>query len=170
METAMNSDDGFVGRLDRIDREIVALLVEDARRSNKEIAASVGIAQSTCSERIRRLEAAGVFRGFHAEVEPEALGVGLQAMIAIRLHRHERSQVARLRAHAEGLAEVVGFYHMAGANDFLVHVAVRDSDHLRDVAMGSFTSLPEVAHIETSLIFEHTRFGGLGGGERHRPA
>ena len=149
--------------LDRKDREIVNLLLENARLSNKEIATSVGIAQSTCSERIRRLEAAGVFRGFHAEVEPSVVGVGLQAMIAVRLHRHERTQVERFRAYAEQLDEVVAFYHMAGNNDFLVHVAVKDSDHLRDIAMGAFTAQPEVAHIETSIIFEHTRFRGLPG-------
>ena len=144
--------------LDRTDRAIVALLQENARLSNKEIAGRVGIAQSTCSERIRRLEQAGVFRGFHADVHPAAVGVGLQAMIAVRLHRHETTQVARFRQYAEQLPEVVAFYHMAGSNDFLVHVVVRDSDHLRDIAMGAFTSQPEVTHIETSIIFEHTRF------------
>ena len=148
--------------LDRTDREIVALLLENARLSNKDIARSVGIAQSTSSERIRRLEAAGVFRGFHAEVEPSVVGIGLQAMIAVKLHRHETTQVARFRAYAAQLDEVVAFYHMAGDNDFLVHVAVRDSDHLRDIAMGAFTAQPEVSHIETSIIFEHTKFGSLG--------
>jgi DNA-binding Lrp family transcriptional regulator len=149
---------GTLPPLDRTDRAIVALLQENARLSNKEIAGRVGVAQSTCSERIRRLESSGVLRGFHAEVDPAALGIGLQAMIAVRLHRHETTQVARFRAYAEQLPEVVAFYHMAGNNDFLVHVMVRDSDHLRDIAMGAFTAQPEVAHIETSIIFEHTRF------------
>ncbi len=149
---------GAVPTLDRTDRAIVALLQDNARLSNKEIAGRVGIAQSTCSERIKRLESTGVFLGFHAEVDPAALGIGLQAMIAVRLHRHETTQVARFRAYAEQLPEVVAFYHMAGNNDFLVHVIVRDSDHLRDIAMGAFTAQPEVAHIETSIIFEHTRF------------
>jgi DNA-binding Lrp family transcriptional regulator len=144
--------------LDRTDRAIVALLQENARLSNKEIAGRVGVAQSTCSERIKRLESTGVFRGFHAEVDPAVFGIGLQAMIAVRLHRHETTQVARFRKYAEQLEEVVAFYHMAGNNDFLVHVIVHDSDHLRDIAMGAFTAQPEVAHIETSIIFEHTRF------------
>ncbi|MGD8682447.1 MAG: Lrp/AsnC family transcriptional regulator [Chloroflexota bacterium] len=144
--------------LDRTDRAIMALLQQDARLTNKEVAARVGIAQSTCSERIRRLERTGAFRGFHAEVDLRALGVGLQAMIALRLQRHERSQVDRVRRYAESLPEVVAFYHMAGTDDFLVHVVVRDSDHLRDVAMGAFSAQPEVTHIETSIIFEHTRF------------
>ena len=84
-----------VPSLDRTDRAIAQLLQENARLSNKEIAATVGVAQSTCSERIRRLENSGVFKGFHADVDPGVLGVGLQAMIAVRLHRHETTQVER---------------------------------------------------------------------------
>ena len=149
---------GAFSFLDRTDRVIIDLMQNDARMSNKEIAARVGIAQSTCSERIKRLESSGVFRGFHAEVDPDVMGVGLQAMIAVQLHRHETTQVDRFRRYAEQLEEVVAFYHMAGNNDFFVHVVVRDSNHLRDIAMGAFTAQPEVAHIETSIIFEHTRF------------
>jgi DNA-binding Lrp family transcriptional regulator len=144
--------------LDRTDRAIVALLQKEARLSNKEIASRVGIAQSTCSERVRRLERTGVFRGFHADVDVRLLGAGLQAMIAVRVQRHEASQVARFRDLAERIPEVVSLYHMAGTDDFLVHVVARDSDHLRDIAMGSFSAQPEVTHIETSIIFEHTRY------------
>ena len=141
--------------LDRTDRRIIAVLQKNARLSNKELAATVGIAPSTCSERVRRLEERGVFRGFHADVDLRYLGIGLQALIAIRLRRHAADEVDTFRAHAQSLEEVVGFYHVTGSNDFLVHVVVRDADHLRQVAVSGFTSFPEVAHIETSLIFEH---------------
>lgn len=141
--------------LDRTDRRIVELLQENARLSNKEIAAAAGIAPSTCSERLRRLEDSGVFRGFHAAVEPAAMGIGLEAMIAIRLRRHSAQEVDAFRSHATELDEVIGVYHVTGANDFLVHVVVRDADHLRQVAVSSFSGFPEVTHLETSLIFEH---------------
>ncbi len=143
-------------RLDRTDREIVRLLQEDARISNKALAAAVGIAPSTCSERVRRLVDRGVLRGFHAEVDHGALGIGLQAMIAVRLRRHAAEEVATFRRHAMALEEVVGVYHLTGRNDFMVHVVVRDAEHLRDLAVGGLTTLPEVAHIETSLIFDYT--------------
>lgn len=142
-------------RLDRTDREIVAILMNDARRTNRDVAAEVGIAPSTLSERLQRLRQAGVFRGFHADVEPAVVGIGLQAMIAIRLRRHAESEVDAFRAHTDAMPEVVGLYHVTGADDFLVHVVVRDADHLRTLAVSGFTTLPEVAHIETSLIFEH---------------
>ena len=74
--------------LDRLDCQIVDALQRNARLSNKELAAKVGLAASSCLERVRRLGRERVFVGFHAEVDPGALGVGLQAMIAVRLRRH----------------------------------------------------------------------------------
>ena len=142
-------------KLDRTDHQILSLLQKDARRSNKDLAAQTGLAPSTVSERMRKLEDSGVFRGFFADIDPHALGVGLQALIAIRMTRHDREQVSRFRQYASHLAEVIGFYHVTGPNDFLVHVAVRDSEHLQKLALEAFTTQPEVAHIETSLIFEY---------------
>ena len=144
-----------MGALDRTDRKIVAILQENARLSNKELAARAGIAPSTCSERVRRLEQAGVFRGYHADVDPGVLGIGLQAMIAVRLRRHSADEVDGFRRHATAMPEVIGVSHVTGANDFLVHVVVRDADHLRDLAVVGFTTLPAVEHIETALVFEH---------------
>lgn len=147
--------------LDRIDFAILEALQKDARLSNKELAAEVGLAQSSCLARVARLRETSVLRSFHADVEPRAVGVGLQAMIAVRLRHHSRELVEEFRRHALALPEVLAVYHVAGATDFLVHVAVRDADHLRDVGMDAFTTRPEVANLETSLIFEHFRSPGL---------
>ena len=147
--------------LDRIDRQIVALLQNDARTSNKEIAAAVGVAPSTALGRTRRLEADGVIRGYHAEVSAEAVGAGLQALIGVTLRQHARPLVEAFEAHALGLPEVVQTFHTTGASDFLVHVAVRDTAHLRTLALAAFTERPEVARIETSLLFAHRRTAGL---------
>ncbi|MEM1202083.1 MAG: Lrp/AsnC family transcriptional regulator [Acidobacteriota bacterium] len=141
--------------LDRIDCEILRALQKHARLSNKELAARLGVAQSTCHERVKRLVEDGVLRGFHAEVDPRALGIGIEAMIAVRLRRHSRPVVESFRAYAIGLPQVLAVYHMTGGNDFLVHVAVRDSDALRELGMSAFTTRDEVDHMETALIFEH---------------
>jgi DNA-binding Lrp family transcriptional regulator len=143
--------------LDRIDYEILTLLQNNARISNKEIARKVGLAASTCLVRVRVLQTTGVIEGFHAEIAPASLGVGIQAMIAVRLIRHFKPDVDSFRQHALSLPEVVRLYHVAGPIDFLIHVWARDSDHLRDLAMTAFTSREEVSHIETELIFEHIR-------------
>ncbi len=143
--------------LDRIDYEILGLLRKNARISNKEVARKVGLAASTCLVRIRVLQNSGVISGFHAEIDPVSLGVGIQAMIAVRLLRHFKPDVDAFRNHALSLPEVVQLYHVAGPIDFLIHVWARDSNHLRELAMTAFTSREEVSHIETELIFEHIR-------------
>ena len=141
--------------LNRIDFAILAALQNDARLSNKQLAAQVGLAPSSCLERVRRLCEGGVLTGFRALVEPRALGIAIQALVFVRLARHARKQVKAFRQHALSLPETVGLYHVAGQHDFIVHVGVRDANHLRDVAMDAFTSRREVARIETHLIFEH---------------
>jgi DNA-binding Lrp family transcriptional regulator len=141
--------------LDRIDYQIVRLLRNNARLSNKELAAKVGLAPSTCLVRTRLLQQEGVITGFRAEVDAAKLGVGLQAMIAVRLKRHYKPDVEAFRQHALDLPEVVRLYHVAGPIDFLAHVWARDPEHLRDLAMTAFTAREEVSHIETELIFEH---------------
>ncbi len=143
--------------LDRIDCDIVAALQKNARTSNKELAAIVGLAQSTCLERVRRLTAAGVLRGFHADVDLRSIGVGLQAVITLRLRRHSRPLYETLQAHLGSLPEVMSLFRVSGSDDFIVHVAVRDTQHLNDLCIDAFASRDEVAHIETSLVFEHIR-------------
>ena len=143
--------------LDRIDFEILDAFQKDARISNKELSAKVGLAPSTCLERVRQLRSRGALRGFHAAVDPEVLGIGLQALVAVRIRRHSRARIDAFQAHAEALPEAAAVYHVAGANNFLVHVMVRDASHLRELALEAFTSRPEVEHMETALIFAHTQ-------------
>jgi len=147
--------------LDRIDCTLLRLLRKNARISNKDLAERAGIAQSTCLERVRRMRVGGVITGYHADMNPLALGIGIQAMVAVKLTRHRRRTVEDFRARMLGREEVIGLYHVAGANDFLVHVAARDSEHLRHLAMEAFTESPDVAHIETGLIFDFARSGNL---------
>ncbi|MFT4603993.1 MAG: DNA-binding Lrp family transcriptional regulator [Rhodothermales bacterium] len=156
-----NSEMSTERSLDRTDHAILDGLVKNARLSNKELAAAVGIAPSTCLERVRRLNDEGVVTGYHAEVNPAAVGVGLQALIAIKLGRHSRPVVDAFQAHALGLPEVTQVFHTSGANDFLVHVAVRDAGQLRDLVLTAFTERPEVVHIETAVLFGHYRTAGL---------
>lgn len=141
--------------LDRIDYEILNQFQNNARITNKELAAAVGLAPSSCLTRVQRLRADGVLGEAHAWVAPEALGIGLQALVAVRLHQHNRKDVKDFWDHALSLREVLGIFHLSGAQDFLVHVAVRDTAHLRDLALDTFTARPQVAQIETSLLFDH---------------
>jgi len=141
--------------MDRIDNAILAALQNDGRMSNKELAAVIGLAPSSCLERVRRLQDRGVITGFHAEVDPASVGIGIQAFVSVRLAQHSRAVVDTFRDHIVSLPEVVSVYHVAGQEDFVVHVAVRDAEHLRNLTLDAFTTRAEVARLHTALVYEH---------------
>jgi DNA-binding Lrp family transcriptional regulator len=146
--------------LDRTDRAILGLLQKDARISNKELAARVHLAPSSCHGRVKRLESLGVLQGAYAVVEPRALGVGLRCIVMVRLVDHGEKKTAPLQADLVALPEVVDLFLIAGHEDLLLHVAVRDTDHLRALVMDTIGARSEVADIHTSLIYEHVRRPG----------
>jgi DNA-binding Lrp family transcriptional regulator len=143
--------------LDEVDRAILEHLVADARMPNNALAEAVGIAASTCLGRVRALLERGVIRGFHADVDPEAVGRPIQAMIAVRMQSHARSHIAEFAAAVTELPEVLNVFFLAGADDFLVHVAARSTENLRDFVVVNLSGNPDVALTETNLIFEHLR-------------
>lgn len=140
--------------LDRIDFGILRLLQNDARLSVKEIAAQVGLAASSTHERIQRLRDSGVIRGSHVDVNPKALGVGLEALFMIGLEKHKRGTVDKLMDDIVNVPEVRSAFLVTGRHDLVVHVVVRDTQHLKDLALDRFTNRPGVTRIETSIIFE----------------
>jgi DNA-binding Lrp family transcriptional regulator len=145
-----------VTNLDEIDLLLVRALQENARRSNKELAALAGIAQSTCSERLRSLVARGILTGFHAAVDHRLLGRPMEAIIALRLRPQSRAVVDSFRDFVLSLPETVTLYEVTGPNDCLLHVAVRDMDELRDFILERLTQRPEVAEVQTSSIYQRT--------------
>ena len=145
--------------LDRTDREILAALQEDARITNKELAARVHLAPSSCHARVRRLTEEGVLRGFHADADPRALGIGLQTIVLVRLADHAEKKTAAVLGFVRAIPEVVDTFLVAGKDDLLLHVAVRDTEHLREVVLETIGAHPDVADVHTSLVYEHFRKG-----------
>lgn len=147
--------------MDRIDCGIVEHLQRDARISNKDLAGELGISPSTCLERVRRLQSSGVLKGFHAEVDPDAIGIGVQAFVGLRIERHAKATFETIRTMMLSHKEVIVAYAVAGSQDHLLHVAVRDVEHLKTFLWESIMSHPDIAHVETSLILESERGDGL---------
>ncbi|PND54448.1 AsnC family transcriptional regulator [Mycobacterium sp. ENV421] len=143
--------------LDDVDRRILATLHADARISNSALADAVGIAPSTCHGRVRRLQDIGVIRGFYTDIDPAAIGLSLQAMISVSLQSNARGKILSFIEHIRRKPQVMDVYFLAGADDFIIHVAARDTDDLRSFVVENLNSDSDVAGTQTSLIFEHLR-------------
>ena len=139
--------------LDSVDWKILDILQNDATIPNKEIAARVGVAPSTCLERIRRLRSAGVISAIRAVIDPEAIGRGVQAFLAIQIRPHSRETANDFARQALDLPETIALYNVAGGDDYLVHVAVADSAALQSLIIDRILAIPHVGHCRTQLIF-----------------
>lgn len=148
--------------LDATDRALLRALSANARVTGSELAAMAGIAQSTVALRLRRLQHDGYLKGSHANIDLAALGVTLQALIAVKLVKHVRTEVDAFRQAAPTWPGVLALFHMGGADDYLLHVASRSAEDLRQFVLTYLAGHPAVAHTETNLIFEHVVGRGLG--------
>ena len=141
--------------LDEVDHTILRALAADARIPNNRLAAQAGVAPSTCLMRVRRLQDAGVIRGFHADLAPEALGRPLQAIVSVRLQPNARPRIGSFAQRFATLPGVLNVFFLAGVNDFQIHLAARSADDLRDFVVKNLSASRDVAATETNLIFEH---------------
>ncbi|GAA1222908.1 Lrp/AsnC family transcriptional regulator [Prauserella halophila] len=147
--------------LDSVDVRILAALQNDSRIPNKDLAAAVGIAPSTCLDRVNRLREAGVILGYSVRVDAEKIGRPLQALLYIRVQPHRRPLVDPFVQHVLALPETQELYHVSGPDDFLVHVAAENPHDLQRLVLDEFTDRPEVALVHTNLVFERWDAGPL---------
>ncbi|WP_245400272.1 Lrp/AsnC family transcriptional regulator [Nocardia albiluteola] len=143
--------------LDELDTALLALLQEDSRLTNKDLAARLHVAQSTCLERIRRLTNRGILRGQHADVDLRKIGRGTQAIVAVQLRPPDRTVIESFQAFVANLPEVLSYFVMSGGDDFLLHIAVADNDQLSAFILDRLTQRREIVHVRTSVIFSHVR-------------
>jgi DNA-binding Lrp family transcriptional regulator len=149
-------------QLDELDRSILGLLAQNGRMSNAELAEQVGLAQSTCLGRVRALVQSGVIRSFTAEITPEALGLQLQALISVTLRAGARANLSEFMAQMRNHPQVIQIFFLGGTEDFIVHVAVRNSDEVREFVLEQLSNNASVANTRTNIVFDHFHKGPLG--------
>lgn len=143
--------------MDELDSAIVRLLQTDARQSNRELARQLGIAPSTCLERVRALTRRGVIRGYHADIDPAALNRGVQAMVSVQVRPLSRAVINAFKTSAAEMPEVLSVYVLAGGDDFLLHVGVQDLDHLHAFLLDRLSKRKEIVGFRTSVVFQQVQ-------------
>jgi len=141
--------------LDEIDERIVWELAGDARLSNKVLAARVGLAPSTCLMRVRALHDAGVIHSYHAHPDWSALGLSVEAIVAVRLRAQARGDIDTYARRVITLPNVLNVFFLGGADDFLIHVACSSTTQLREFVAQQLSMDTSVASTQTNIVFEH---------------
>jgi DNA-binding Lrp family transcriptional regulator len=143
--------------MDELDSAIIQHLQRDARQTNRDLARTVGIAPSTCLERVRALRECGVITGYHAEVSLPALNRHVQALLHVQIRPLSRAVIEGFKQYVSALPEVLSVFVVAGGDDFLVHVAVPSVEALHAFLMDKVSKRREIVGFRSSIIYQHSR-------------
>jgi Lrp/AsnC family leucine-responsive transcriptional regulator len=147
---------------DRTDLLLLAELQRSGRQTNAELAERVHLSPSACLRRVQRLEREGVIAGYRAEVDPEKVGVGLQAFVRVQLVRHDAEAVAAFAQQVDAWDEVVACHALTGDMDYLLQVAVRDLEHFSRFLLDRLLNQSGVADVNSSFVLRTVKaFRGL---------
>jgi len=138
-------------KLDRVDRQILADLQADGRITNVDLARNAGISAPPCLRRVRALEETGIIRGYHASIEPAALGYNVTVFAQVSLNSHAEIDLKAFEERVGEWDEVRECYMLAGETDFLLKVVARDWDDYQRFLTTRLTAAPNVGHVTTSL-------------------
>jgi DNA-binding Lrp family transcriptional regulator len=140
--------------MDSVDRAIIDQLSRNARLSNVDLAARINLSPSPCLRRVRALEDAGTIRGYHAEIDPAALGRGFEVTVLIELHRKDRATVEEFERKIAAMEEVLECRRMFGVPDYVVRVAVADAEAYERFYMSSLAELPGVGRVNSQFTMK----------------
>jgi DNA-binding Lrp family transcriptional regulator len=144
--------------LDAIDRRILGALQENARLSNVELAATVGLSPSPCLRRVRDLERRGVIRGHVTLVDPAALGLPVSIFVQVSLERQIEPSLESFESIILDRPEVMECYLMTGDADYMLRVVVPDLDAYQRFLMDHLTRVPGVANIRSSFALKQVKY------------
>ena len=141
-------------QLDKIDRNILRLLQQNARMPHTELARKVGLSTTPCKERVRRLERDGVIQRYQAVLNPDALDRGLFVFVQIRLNRTSQDIFEEFTARAVDLPEIQECYLVSGNFDYLLKARVADMNAYRTLLGETLLTLPGVLESTSYVVME----------------
>ena len=140
--------------MDSVDHAIISQLVANGRLANVELAERVRLSPSACLRRVRALEHDGVIRGYHADIDPAAVGRGFEVTIHVDLQIKDRRTVEDFERHVAGLDEVLECRRMFGQPDYLIRVAVADPVAYEALYMNELAPITGVGRVNSQFTMK----------------
>ncbi len=138
--------------LDKTDIQILALLQQNARLTNKEIAHSIHKSVTPVYERIKRLEREGYIKGYKALLDRNKIGRTLLAITNVQLKEHAQDMLQIFETQIKEFPEVMECYNMTGVYDYLLKIVVKDMNSYQDFVMNKLAGLPNIHQVQSSFI------------------
>ncbi|MFT4800941.1 MAG: Lrp/AsnC family leucine-responsive transcriptional regulator [Planctomycetota bacterium] len=144
-------------KLDAIDKQLLTLLQQNSKQTNKQLSQQLNLSVTAIFERIKKLERNGVIKQYVALLDKKKVDLGFTVFCHVKLTKHEQKSIANFETEIEQLSEVLECFHVSGDYDYLLKVAVTDMDHFRTFMVNKLTSLEEIGSTQSSITIKEVK-------------
>ena len=145
--------------LDRKERQILKELQADGRLANVELARRVGLSESPCFRRVKRLEEQGVIAGYGAVIDQRSLGINVTAIVLVTMEKQSDAATDLFHQRVMDEPHIIECHAMSGPHDYLMKVLATDMDHFSHLCMQQILKFPGVLHVESSFSLRAVKEG-----------
>jgi Lrp/AsnC family leucine-responsive transcriptional regulator len=143
--------------IDALDRKILSALQADGRASNVELSAQVHLSAPQCFRRVRALEERGVIRGYRADVQAQALGLGVMAYVSLNIDGGQFGRVREIEADIRNFPQILECHTVSGDSDYLLKVVARDLKSLSQFLTDHLMQVPGVDDVRSMICLEEIK-------------
>ena len=138
--------------LDKTDLKILRILQENAKITNLQLSSQIGLSPAPTLERVKKLEVAGLIRGYYAQLDHEALGIGIRAIIQVTLTRQVENAMSNFRKEINRIPEIMECYQVTGNADYVLIVMLKDMRDFEAMISQKLSRMEEIGQMQTMVV------------------
>lgn len=139
-------------KLDHIDRKVLEILQSNGKITNAQLSKEIGLSPAPTLERVKKLETSGIIKSYHAQLEPEKVGLGVTTFVMVTLVGHKMDVTRSFVDKVNAIGEIIECHHITGTGDFLLKVISKDIASYQKLMLETINEIEEVASTQTMVI------------------
>ncbi|MCC5921742.1 MAG: Lrp/AsnC family transcriptional regulator [Cyclobacteriaceae bacterium] len=139
-------------KLDRIDRKILEILQKQAKITNAQLSKDIGLSPAPTLERVKKLENSGLIKSYHAKLDTEKLGLGVNTFVQVSLKGHNKSNIDSFVDQINHIDEIIECHHITGTGDFILKVIAKDISSYQKLMLERVSEIAEVDGMQSMII------------------
>ena len=138
--------------LDKTDRKILDILQSNAKITNAQLAQEIGLSPAPTLERVKKLENSGVIRSYHAKLDAETVGLGVNTFVMVSLKGHNKDNIEKFITSIDEIEEIIECHHVTGSSDFILKIISEDISTYQKLMMERVSNIDVVDNMQSMVI------------------
>lgn len=142
----------YMKTLDKIDRKILDILQSNAKITNAQLAQEIGLSPAPTLERVKKLENSGIIKSYHAKLDPEKVGLGVNTFVMVSLKGHNKDNIDKFISSIEKIDEIIECHHLTGSSDFILKIISQDISTYQKLMLERVSNINVVDNMQSMVI------------------